>query len=128
MDFGIPDVAFSICRPQVTRGAAEATARREAQEMGGVSSTPENMEARWTVEDFLRGEPWAVLYAPLSKAAFGVLCQMDRSSEDDFETGVLELQRGYAWELIATAALATRCFPHIVQRRIFAFAFTARAL
>ena len=81
-----------------------------------------------TVEDLLaRGEPWAVLYAPLSPSAFGVLSQMDRSSEENFETAVLELQREHAWKLTITAALALTGLPHLVQRRIFAFAFTARA-
>ena len=91
--------------------------------------TPERREECTSVEEFLsRGEPWVILYAPLTPSAFGVLSKKDRSLDDDFERAVIDLQQGYAWKLVLTAALALRGLPSLVQRRICAFAFTARAL
>ena len=81
------------------------------------------------MEDLIAsGEPWVILYGPLTPTAFGVLCQQDRSAEDNFESAVIELQERHAWRLITTASLALRGMPHLVQRRVFAFAFSARAL
>ena len=134
VDFGIAEVAFAVGEPHVSREAAEVAARREVQEMEqfhspALEDIPQGVEDRTSVEQFLaRGEPWAILYAPLTPTAFGVLSQMDRNSEDDFETAVLELQRDYAWELVRAAALALRRIPHLVQRRVFALAFTVCAL
>ena len=137
VDFGIAEVAFAIGRPQFTRALAERAARREVAELeesNGLdpNDIPESTRECTTVEQFLAvGEPWVVLYGPLSPSSFAVLCQLDRSSEDDLEAAVLTLQSERAWELTRTAALALRRhqrLPHLVQRRIFAFAFTARAL
>ena len=60
-----------------------------------------------------------------------MLCQEDRCSDENFEAAVLNLQSERAWELTRTVALVLRRqrrLPLLVQRRIVAFAFTARAL
>ncbi len=69
-----------------------------------------------------------MLYGPLNQTSFGVFCETDRNSEEDFESTVIRLQSTWAWELTRTSALALRCLPCLVQRRILAFALTARAL
>ena len=127
IDFGIAEVAFAVGRPHISRSAAEAAARREVQiieESHGIAP-----RGTTTVDEYLaNGEPWAILYAPLTPVAFSVLCQTDRSSEQSFERAVVELQRIHAWSLTITAALGLRRMPLLVRSRIFAFAFSARAL
>ncbi len=133
-DFGVVEEAFAVGQPLISRDAAEAEARLRAQELEKYNGTasrdaPERREGCTTLEEFLAsGETWAILYAPLTPATFGLLCQMDRGSENDFENAVVELQRNHAWRLTMTAALALRGVPGIVRRRIFAFAFSTRAL
>ena len=69
-----------------------------------------------------------MLYGPLNQTSLGMFCEADRNSEEDFESAVLSLQRAWAWELTRTSVLALRSLPRLIQRRILAFAFTARAL
>ena len=114
VEFGFPDVSFAVGGPLTTRASAESAARRELIELEAFSST--------------FGRPWAVLYGPLNQTSFGVFCDTDRSSEEDFGSTVIRLQSAWAWELTRTSALALRCLPCLVQRRVLAFAFTARAL
>lgn len=114
VEFGFPDVSFAVGGPLTTRASAERAARRELIELEAFSST--------------FGRPWAVLYGPLNQTSFGVFCDTDRSSEEDFGSTVIRLQSAWAWELTRTSALALRCLPCLVQRRVSAFAFTARAL
>ena len=71
---------------------------------------------------------WSVLFGPLTRTAFEVFCEPDRSTEKEFEASVLNLQAVTAWELTRTAALAVKHLPLQVQKTIFAFAFTERAL
>ena len=127
LDFGLAEVAFAVGRPQISRSAAEAAARREVCDIEASHGIAPR--GATTVHEYIaNGEPWAILYAPLTPVAFGILCQTDRSSEQSFETAVVELQRNHAWRLTITAALGLRTMPPLVRSRIFAFAFSAKAL
>ena len=136
VDFGVADVAFAAGPPHASGEAAALAARRtvtELEERSGQPSTvdPESVQAYATsVEELLAlGQPWTVVYAPLTPVAFVTFCETDRSSEGtSFEHQVLRLQTQLAWEYTRSAALAVRSLPHLVQRRIFAFAFSPRAL
>jgi hypothetical protein len=129
VDFGVPDVSFSVGEPLATRASAERAARREPIDLEAFSGANSSAQDCLTIEALLNiGRPWAVLYGPLNQTSFGVFCDTDRNSEEDFEATVIRLQSTWAWDLIRTSALALRCLPCIVQRRILAFAFTARAL
>ena len=134
VDFGVPAVTFAVGGPQATRASAEHAARREQielEEFSGIhpDDFPESAQDRSTIEEFItHGGPWAVLYGPLNQTSLGMFCEADRNSEEDFESAVFSLQRAWAWELTRTSALALRCLPCLVQRRILAFAFTARAI
>ena len=113
--------------PQISRSAAEAAAGREVRDIEASHGIAPR--GATTVEEYMaNGEPWAILYAPLTPVAFSVLCQTDKSSEQSFERAVVELQRTHAWRLTITAAVGLRRMPPLVRSRIFAFAFSARAL
>jgi hypothetical protein len=134
VDFGVPAVTFAVGGPQATRASAEHAARRESielEEFSGIhpDELPESAQDRSTIEELItHGGSWAVLYGPLNQTSLGMFCEADRSSEEDFESAVLSLQRAWAWELTRTSVLALRSLPCLIQRRILAFAFTARAL
>jgi hypothetical protein len=134
VDFGVPDVTFAVGGPLATRASAERAARRELIELEEFSGThsndiPEGAQDCSTIEEFLTiGGSWAVLYGPLNRSSFGVFCETDRNSEEEFESDVISLQSTWAWELTRTSALALRSLPCLIQRRILAFAFSARAL
>ena len=132
VDFGVPAVTFAVGGPQATRASAEHAARRESielEEFSGIhpDELPESAQDRSTIEELItHGGSWAVLYGPLNQTSLGMFCEADRNSEEDFDSAVLSLQRVWAWEL--TRVLALRSLPCLIQRRILAFAFTARAL
>ena len=134
IDFGITEVAFAVGSPHVSREAAETAAWVEVQEQAefhglAPSDGSHRTDDCSTVEELIaRGEPWVILYGPLSPTAFGVLCQQDRSSDENFENTVIELQQAHAWKLTITTALAMRELPSLLRRRIFAYAFSALAL
>lgn len=133
MDFGTSEVAFAVGPPHASRAAAERAARCEVKELEEYKRQAyEEQEIAGdcsTVEEFLAlGEPWAILYGPLTPKTFPVFCEMGRNSEEDFESDVLRLQDALAWELTRETALAMRHLPQAVQRCVFAFAFTTRAL
>ena len=103
IDFGIAEVAFAVGSPCVSRDTAKAAARDEVQKQaefhGRVPAEDQNQRGGCsTVEDLIAsGEPWVILYGPLTPTAFGVLCQQDRSAEDNFESVVIDLQERHAW-------------------------------
>ena len=121
--YGFPDFTFAVGRPHTSLDAAEQHARHEFAELKLFNEHYPQPAIYDGAE-----ESWCVLFGPLTRAAFEVLCDPDRSTEKDFEALVLNLQAYTAWELTRTAALALKHLPPLVQKTIFAFAFTERAL